>query len=53
MWLKVYVAREGDTAADINAKLSQGLHVVLTPAIYQIEEPLRLEHDGQILLGLG
>ena len=27
--------------------------MVLTPGIYQIDEPLQLNHEGQVLLGLG
>ena len=50
----VYVASNTtDTAATINAKLDQGLHVVVSGGIYQIEEPLRLHTEGQVLLGIG
>lgn len=50
---RVYVADASDTAATINAKLSSGLHVVLAPGIYHLEEPLYLNRDDQVLLGLG
>jgi hypothetical protein len=50
---KVYVTKPTDTAAIINTKLAAGLHVVMTPAIYQIDEPLMLNTKGQVLLGLG
>jgi hypothetical protein len=46
-------ATNGDSASDINAKLKQGLHVVMTPGIYQLEESLVLVHDNQVLLGMG
>ena len=49
----VYVTSPTDTAATINAKLSAGLHVVLSPAVYQLDAPLELNKAGQVLLGLG
>jgi len=50
----VYVARASeDTAESINAHLRQGLHVVLSPGIYNLSAPLKLNHPGQVLLGLG
>ena len=49
----VYVSSPTDTADIINAKLSAGLHVVLAPAIYDLDAPLELSHDNQILYGLG
>jgi len=50
---QVYVTRTTDTAAVMNKKLSQGLHLLLTPGIYKIDEPLRVNHANQIVLGLG
>jgi hypothetical protein len=38
----------GDSAADINAKLKQGLHVVISPGIYQLQESLVIAHDNQV-----
>eukprot|EP01047_Picozoa_sp_COSAG01_P016129 COSAG01_NODE_819_length_13340_cov_133.198172_12_plen_176_part_00 len=50
----VYVASaETDTALSINRKLGQGLHVVMSPGVYHLEEALRLSTSGQVLLGLG
>mmetsp|Transcript_7289 Transcript_7289/g.24215 ORF Transcript_7289/g.24215 Transcript_7289/m.24215 type:complete len:566 (+) Transcript_7289:374-2071(+) len=50
----VYVAsNDTDTARSINAKLSNGLHVVLAPGIFALDAPLELTHEGQVLLGLG
>ena len=50
----VYVAANAtDTASSINAKLSAGLHVVLSPGVYALEAPLKLTSNGQVLLGLG
>ena len=50
---QVYVSDPEDTASVINAKLAEGLHVVLTPGVYQLDKPLKLGHHGQVLLGLG
>lgn len=49
----VYVASAADTAKKINAKLRAGLHVVLAPGIYQLEESLQVTKSGTVLLGLG
>ena len=50
----VYVAdADKDTAASINAKLAGGLHVVMSPGLYQLEDTLMLRTNGQVLLGLG
>jgi hypothetical protein len=50
----VYVAASiKDTAATINARLARGLHVVLSPGVYELEDTLRLARHGQVLLGLG
>jgi hypothetical protein len=46
-------ASGGDSAADINAKLAQGLHVVLSPGIYLLSESLVLAFDGQVGRSVG
>ena len=48
----VYVARP-ERPEDVREKLLQGLHVVLTPGIYELEDGLELNFAGQILLGVG
>jgi hypothetical protein len=49
-----YVARPGkDSAATLNAQLSKGKHLLLTPGIYELDEPLRVTHSGTVVLGLG
>jgi len=51
---KFYIARAGtDTAASINAALGQGKDVILTPGIYELNEPLRISKPDTILMGLG
>ncbi|MEY2413486.1 MAG: hypothetical protein QOD84_2092 [Acidobacteriaceae bacterium] len=49
-----YIARSGiDTAASINAQLVRGMHLLLTPGIYDLNEPIRIPRSGTIVLGLG
>ena len=50
----VFVARNStDDATSINAKLAAGLHLLLTPGIYQLDAALELKHAGQVVLGIG
>ncbi len=39
--------------ARINAALAEGRHLLLTPGIYALTEPLRVERAGTVVLGLG
>jgi hypothetical protein len=49
-----YIARPGsDTAATINAQLAQGRHLLLTPGIYDLTEPIRVTRPETVVLGLG
>ncbi|CAE8617785.1 unnamed protein product, partial [Polarella glacialis] len=63
---KVFVATPNVSVRVINAKLAAGLHVVLSPGIYHLSEPIRLGYHAlfqamgkragspyQVLLGLG
>lgn len=50
----VFVAdNKTHSAADVQAKLDAGLHVVLAPGIFQLAHTLTLKHPGQVLLGIG
>lgn len=49
----VYVTQPTDTSAIINAKLSKGLHVVVSPGIYHLDSALTLSFENQVILGLG
>jgi hypothetical protein len=52
----VFVASGTTDVAVINAKLAEGLHVVLSPGVYSLPEPIRIGRTGsdyQVLLGLG
>lgn len=49
-----YVAKaDVDTAKTINVALEQGKHLLLTPGIYELSEPIRIEKEGTIVLGMG
>ncbi len=49
-----YIARAGEADADsMNAALAAGKHLLLTPGIYHLTEPLRVIRPGTIVLGIG
>ena len=39
--------------ATINAALAAGKHLLLTPGVYRVHTPLRIDHAGTVVLGLG
>ncbi|MFE3769261.1 coagulation factor 5/8 type domain-containing protein [Streptomyces sp. NPDC059122] len=48
-----YVAKPGDSAATLNQALAQGLHLLLTPGIYHLDQPIRVTAANTVVLGLG
>jgi hypothetical protein len=49
-----HIAKAGtDTAATINTALSQGKHVLFTPGIYHLSEPIQVNNANTIILGMG
>jgi hypothetical protein len=51
---RFYIAHpDRDTAATINAQLAHGKHLILTPGIYNLDEPIRVTHPNTVVLGLG
>ncbi len=50
---RFHVARPGDSAATLNQALDRGLHLLLTPGVYQVSSPLRVTRPGTVVLGLG
>jgi hypothetical protein len=48
-----YVAKPGVTAATLNQALAQGLHLLLTPGIYHLDEPVHVRRPDTVVLGLG
>lgn len=47
------IAHPDTPIAAINAALALGKHLLLTPGIYRIREPLRIAHADTVVLGLG
>jgi hypothetical protein len=50
---KFYIAHVGDSATVINAQLAKGKHLLLTPGIYELTEPIRVARPNTVVLGLG
>ncbi|MFE1327902.1 coagulation factor 5/8 type domain-containing protein [Streptomyces sp. NPDC058741] len=50
---RFYVAKPGVSAATLNQALDQGLHLLLTPGIYHLDRPVRIERPNTVVLGLG
>jgi hypothetical protein len=49
-----YIARpDKDTAATINAALSAGKNLILTPGIYHVDTPILVTRPNTVVLGLG
>ncbi|WP_148588149.1 coagulation factor 5/8 type domain-containing protein [Streptomyces sp. WAC01526] len=48
-----YVAKPGVDAATLNAALSQGLNLLLTPGIYHLDRPVEVRRPNTVVLGLG
>jgi hypothetical protein len=49
-----HIARaDRDTAATLNAALSSGKNLILTPGIYHLSAPLQVSRAGTVVLGLG
>jgi hypothetical protein len=49
----VFVANENNTAAEINAKLDAGLHLVLQPGQYNLTESIVVKNNNTVILGIG
>jgi hypothetical protein len=48
-----FIAQPSNTAADINAALTSGKNLILTPGIYQLSAPINIANANTIVLGLG
>ena len=48
-----FIAKVGDTAAEMNAALAEGKNLLLTPGVYELDAPLAVNHAGTVVLGLG
>jgi hypothetical protein len=50
---RFFVARPTDAVETINRQLAEGKNLLLTPGIYHLERPIRVNHDDTVVLGLG
>jgi hypothetical protein len=51
---KFYIAQAGrDTAAKMNEELAVGKDLLLTPGIYELDEPIKVTHANAVVMGLG
>jgi hypothetical protein len=48
-----YIAKPTDGALKINLALALGRHLLLTPGVYHLNEPLVVTHKNTVVLGLG
>ncbi|MFI6094271.1 RICIN domain-containing protein [Lentzea sp. NPDC051213] len=48
-----YIAKPGTSAATINSQLAAGKHLLLTPGIHQVSEPIRVTRPDTVVMGLG
>ncbi len=48
-----YIVKAGDTSTTINNALSQGLHLLFTPGIYQLSSAINVTRANTVVLGLG
>ena len=50
---QVYVASDSDTVETINAKLDEGLHLVLQPGQYKLTDSIKVTKENTVVLGMG
>ncbi|BFV55329.1 RICIN domain-containing protein [Kitasatospora sp. CMC57] len=48
-----FVVKPGATAAQINAALGQGRHLLFTPGVYHLDQTLNVTRADTVVLGLG
>ncbi|MFF2325155.1 MULTISPECIES: coagulation factor 5/8 type domain-containing protein [unclassified Streptomyces] len=48
-----YVVKPGASAATINEAVRQGLHLLFTPGVYHVDQPLTIDRADTVVLGLG
>jgi hypothetical protein len=48
-----YVAKPADSAATINAALSQGLNLLFTPGVYHVNQTINVTRANTVVLGIG
>ncbi len=50
---KFFIAHPGDTAVNLNAQLASGKNLLITPGVYDLEEPIRVTRANTVVMGLG
>lgn len=50
---RFFVVKPGTTAQEMNKQLSAGKHLLITPGMYKLSEPLHITKANTIVLGLG
>ncbi len=50
---KFFIAQPSDSAATINTAIHRGHNLILTPGIYQLDEPIDVTRPDSVVLGLG
>ncbi|MEV4120094.1 discoidin domain-containing protein [Micromonospora sp. NPDC049645] len=48
-----FVVQPGTSAATINAALAQGKHLLFTPGVHRVTEPIQVNRADTVILGLG
>ncbi|WP_100364015.1 adenylyl cyclase [Diaminobutyricimonas aerilata] len=48
-----FIVKEGATAAQINAQLAAGKHLLITPGVYHLDAALHVDRAETVVLGLG
>jgi len=48
-----FIANPSHSAADINAALNQGKHLIFTPGVYHVNEPIVVNNPNTIVYGFG
>jgi hypothetical protein len=48
-----YLAKPSDTASTINAQLSGGKSIILTPGVYKLDQPIHVVKANTVVMGLG
>lgn len=48
-----FIAKEGDTAAQLNAALASGKNLLVTPGVYNLTSALQVNRADTVVLGLG
>lgn len=48
-----FIVKGEVSAAEINKQLRNGKHILFTPGMYSLEEPLKVDRPGTIVMGIG